>query len=73
VLVKILITSTLSKKQETWDLFTAKTLARAQSKAKKVKPVFPHKKPNPKIKKVKTLTQDSARDPEPEPPIHDEV
>jgi hypothetical protein len=71
-LIKILITSALSKKQETWDLFTAKTLARAQSKAKKVKPVSPHKKPNPKIKKVKTLTKDSARDPEPEPPIHDE-
>jgi hypothetical protein len=72
-LVKILITSALSKKQETWDLFTVKTLARAQSKAKKVKPVSPHKKPNPKIKKVKTLTKDSAGNPEPEPPIDDEV
>jgi hypothetical protein len=72
-LVKILITFALSKKQETWDLFTVKTLARAQSKAKKVKPVSPHKKPNPKIKKVKTLTKDSAGNPEPEPPIDDKV
>jgi hypothetical protein len=72
-LVKILITCALSKRQETWDLFTAKTLARAQSKAKKVKPVSPHKKPNPKIKKVKTLTKDSAGNPEPEPPIDDEA
>jgi hypothetical protein len=72
-LVKILITSALSKKQETWDLFTVKTLARAQSKAKKVKPVSPHRKSNSKIKKVKTLTTDSAGNPEPEPPIHGEV
>jgi hypothetical protein len=72
-LVKILITSALSKKQETWDLFTVKTLARAQSKAKKVKPVSPHKKSNSKKKKVKTLTKDSAGNPEPEPPIDDEV
>jgi hypothetical protein len=72
-LVKILITFALSKKQETWDLFTVKTLARAQSKAKKVKPVSPHKKSNSKQKKVKTLTKDSAGDPEPEPQIHDEV
>jgi hypothetical protein len=72
-LVKVLITFALSKKQETWDLFTVKTLARAQSKAKKVKPVSPHKKSNPKKKKVKTLTKDSAGDPEPEPPIDDEV
>jgi hypothetical protein len=72
-LVKILITSALSKKQETWDLFTVKMLARAQSKAKKVKPVSPHRKSNSKKKKVKTLTTDSAGNPEPEPPIHDEV
>jgi hypothetical protein len=72
-LVKILITFALSKKQETWDLFAAKTLARAQSKAKKVKPISPHKKPTPKTKKVKTLTKDSAENPEPEPPIHGEV
>jgi hypothetical protein len=72
-LVKILITFALSKKQETWDLFTVKTLARAQSKTKKVKPVSPHKKPNPKIKKVTTRTKDSAGNPEPEPPINDKV
>jgi hypothetical protein len=72
-LVKILITCALSKKQETWDLFAAKTLARVQSKAKKGKPVTPHKKPTPKTKKAKTLTKDSAENPEPEPPIHGEV
>jgi hypothetical protein len=38
-----------------------------------VKHVPPHKKLNSKQKKVKTLTKDSAGDPEPEPPIHDEV
>jgi hypothetical protein len=38
-----------------------------------VKPVSPHKKPTPKIKKVKTLTKDSAGNPEPEPPIDDKV
>jgi hypothetical protein len=72
-LVKILITSALSKKQETWDLFTVKTLSRTQSKARNVKPVSPHKKSNSKKKKVKTLTKDSAGDLEPEPPIDDEV
>jgi hypothetical protein len=72
-LVKILITSALSKKQETWDLFTVKTLACAQSKAKNVKPGPPHKKLNSKKKKVKTLTKDHVGDPEPEPPIDDEV
>jgi hypothetical protein len=41
-LVKILITCALSKKQESWDLFAVKTLARAQPKAKKAKPVPPH-------------------------------
>jgi hypothetical protein len=56
-----------------WDLFTVKTLVCTQSKAKNVKPVSPHKKSNPKKKKVKTLTKDSAGDPEPEPPIDDEV
>jgi hypothetical protein len=69
-LVKILITFALSKKQESWDLFAAKTLARAQSKAKKVKPISPPKKPTPKTKKVKTLT---AENPEPEPPVQGEV
>jgi hypothetical protein len=69
-LVKILITCALSKKQESWDLFAAKTLARAQPKAKKVKPISPPKKPTPKTKKVKTLT---AENPEPEPQIHGEV
>jgi hypothetical protein len=38
-----------------------------------VKPVSPHKKPNPKIKKVTTRTKDSAGNPEPEPPINDKV
>jgi hypothetical protein len=72
-LVKILITSALSKKQETWDLFTVKTLARAQSKAKSVKPVPPHRKLNSKKKKVRTLTKGHVGDPEPEPPIDDKV
>jgi hypothetical protein len=69
-LVKILITCALSKKQESWDLFATKTLARAQPKAKKVKPISPPKKPTPKTKKVKTLT---AENPELEPQIHGEV
>jgi hypothetical protein len=72
-LVKILITSALSKKQESWDLFTVKTLACAQSKDKSVKPVPPHKKLNSRKKKVKTLTKDYVGDPDPEPPIDDEV
>jgi hypothetical protein len=72
-IVKILITSALSKRQETWDLFTVKTLASAQSKARNVKPVPPHKKLNSGKKKVKTETKDSAGDPEPKPPIDDEV
>jgi hypothetical protein len=66
-LVKILITCALSKKQESWDLFATKTLARAQPKAKKMKPISPPKKPTPKTKKVKTLT---AENPEPESQIH---
>jgi hypothetical protein len=72
-LVKILITSALSKKKETWDLFTVKTLACAQSKDRSVKPVPPHKKLNSRKKKVKTLTKDYVGDPDPEPPIDDEV
>jgi hypothetical protein len=72
-LVKILIKSALSKKQETWDLFTVKTLACAQSKDRSVKPVPPHKKLNSRKKKVKTLTKDYVGDPDPEPPIDDEV
>jgi hypothetical protein len=66
-LVKILITCALSKKQESWDLFATKTLARAQPKSKKAKPISPPKKPTPKTKKVKTLT---AKNPEPETQIH---
>jgi hypothetical protein len=38
-----------------------------------VKPVSPHKKSNSKKKKVKTLTKDSAGNPEPEPRLDDEV
>jgi hypothetical protein len=72
-LVKILIKSALSKKQETWDLFTVKTLACAQSQDKSVKPVPPHKKLNSRKKRVKTLTKDYVGDPDPEPPIDDEV
>jgi hypothetical protein len=72
-LVKILITSALSKKQESWDLFTVKTLAYAQSKDKSVNPVPPHKKLNSRKKTVKTLTKDYVGDPVPEPPIDDEV
>jgi hypothetical protein len=72
-LVKILIKSALSKKQETWDLFIVKTLACAQSKDGSVKPVSPHKKLNSRKKKVKTLTKDYAGDPKLEPPIDDEV
>jgi hypothetical protein len=72
-LVKILITSALSKKQETWDLFTVKTLTCAQSKDRSVKPVPPHKNLNSRKKKVKTLTRDYVGDPNPEPPIDDEV
>jgi hypothetical protein len=68
-LVKILISCALLKKQESWDLFVTKTLARAQPKAKKVKPISPPKKPTPKRRKVKTLT---VENPEPEPQVHDE-
>jgi hypothetical protein len=72
-LVKILIKSALSKKQETWDLFTVKTLACAQSKDRSVKPVPPHKKLNSRKKRVKTPTKDYVGDPDSEPPIDDEV
>jgi hypothetical protein len=72
-LVKILIKSALAKKQETWDLFTVKTLASAQSKNRSVKPVPPHKKLNPRKKRVKSLTKDCAGDPDSEPPIDDEA
>jgi hypothetical protein len=68
-----LIKSALSKKQETWDLFTVKTLTCAQSKDRSVKPVPPHKKLNSRKKRVKTLTKDYVGDPDPEPPIDDEV
>jgi len=67
VLVKILITCALSKKQESWDLFVTKTLARAQPKAKKVKPISPPKNSTPKRRKAKTLT---VENPEPEPQVH---
>jgi hypothetical protein len=66
-LVKILITCALSKRQESWDLFVTKTLAQAQLKAKKVKPISPPKKPTTKARKAKTLT---VENPEPEPQVH---
>jgi hypothetical protein len=68
-LVKILITCALSKKQESWDLFVTKTLARAQPKAKKAKPTSPPKKLTPTKRKAKTLTDEN---PEPEPRVHGE-
>ena len=51
-LVKILIKSTLSKKQETWDMFTIKTLASTKSKYRSVKPAPPQKKLNARKKRV---------------------
>ena len=68
-LIKILITCALSKKQESWDLFVSKTLARAQPKAKKLKSISPPKKPTPMKRKAKTLT---VENPEPEPRVHGE-
>jgi hypothetical protein len=56
-LVKILIKSALSKKQETWDMFTIKTLASAKSKDRSVKPAPPQKKLNSRKKRVKTPTK----------------
>jgi hypothetical protein len=56
-LVKILIKSALSKKQETWDMFTVKTLASAKSKDRSVKPASTQKRLNSRKKRVKTLTK----------------
>jgi hypothetical protein len=56
-LVKILIRSALSKKQETWDMFTVTTLASAKSKYRSVKPAPPQKKLNFRKKRVKTPTK----------------
>jgi hypothetical protein len=56
-LVKILIKSALSKKQETWDMFTVKTLASDNSKDRSVKPTPPQKKLNSRKKRSKTLTK----------------
>jgi hypothetical protein len=56
-LVKILIKSALSKKQETWDLFTVKTLASAKSKERSVKPAPQQKKLNSRKKRVTTPTK----------------
>jgi hypothetical protein len=56
-LVKILIKSALSKKQETWDMFTVKTLASDKSKDRSVKPAPPQKKLNSRKKRVKTPTK----------------
>jgi hypothetical protein len=55
-LVKILIKSVLSHKQETWDMFILRTLASDKSRDKNVKSTPPQKKPNSKKKGVKTLT-----------------
>jgi hypothetical protein len=56
-LVKILIKSALSKKKETWDMFTTKTLASAKSKYRSVKPTPTQNKFNSRKKRVKTLTK----------------
>jgi hypothetical protein len=56
-LVKILIKSALSKKQENWDMFTTKTLASAKSKYRSVKPTPAQKKLNSREKRVKTPTK----------------
>jgi hypothetical protein len=56
-LVKILIKSALSHKQETWDMFAVRTLASDKSRDKNVKSAPPQKKPNSKKKGVKTLTE----------------
>jgi hypothetical protein len=56
-LVKIFIKSALSKKKETWDMFTVKTLASSKSKDRSVKPAPPQKKLNSRKKRVKTLTK----------------
>jgi hypothetical protein len=55
-LVKILIKSELSHKQETWDMFAIITLASKKSRDKNVKSAPPQKKLNSKKKGVKTLT-----------------
>jgi hypothetical protein len=52
-----LIKSALSKKQETWDLFTVKTLASAKSKERSVKPAPQQKKLNSRKKRVTTPTK----------------
>jgi hypothetical protein len=56
-LVKILIKSALSKKQETWDMFAVKTLASDKSKDRSVKPAPSQKKLNSRKKRVKTPTK----------------
>jgi hypothetical protein len=56
-LVKILIKSALSHKQETWDMFIIRTLASNKSRDKNVKSTPPQKKLNSKKKGVKTLTK----------------
>jgi hypothetical protein len=56
-LVKILIKYALSKKQETWDMFTVKTLASAKSKDRSIKPAPTQKKLNSRKKRVKTPTK----------------
>jgi hypothetical protein len=56
-LIKILIKFALSKKQETWDMFTIKTLASAKSKDRSVKPTPAQKKLNSRKKRVKTPTK----------------
>jgi hypothetical protein len=52
-----LIKSALSKKKETWDLFTVKTLASTKSKERSVKPAPQQKKLNSRRKRVTTPTK----------------
>jgi hypothetical protein len=56
-LVKILIKSALSHKQETWDMFVVRTLASEKYRDKSVKIDPPQKKLNSRKKGVKTLTK----------------
>jgi hypothetical protein len=56
-LVKILIKSLLSHKQETWDMFVVRTLASDKSRDTNAKSAPPQKKSNSRKKGVKTLTK----------------
>ena len=56
-LVKILVKSALSHKQESWDMFIVRTLAFDKSRDKNIMFAPPQKKSNSKKKGVKTLTK----------------